>query len=328
MTPPFTHPNNCKVDLDMFLMPRGAGSGRSLRQRSSSAITSQPATEDDEMKGIDVSSRAGFRSVLRGSPFLLGPHNFSALDLDDREQTSVVDSSSPDKANLPNHRGTMQSSLMTDSPSGSSIESSLSDVDLENRDRNGVASLIVSSSTKKSRTYQRNYAFTLRSRENIIIHLLMEMKMLQTDLAFILFVTFYQFFHSSVTNLAYWQHARLNAANRVPLKDIAFDLLPPLDGELWIVSEYILYGILIVAISCIVSNLVVNWNAPHGRPIYCMQILRRLGMTWIVCQSFRMISFLVTTLPGASRQCRYAVPDGLTAAEMMSMPAPSEGNPP
>ena len=167
----------------------------------------------------------------------------------------------------------------------------------------------------------------MRSRESIIIHFLIEAKMLRTDLIFILFVTFYQFFHSAVTNVAYLQHAQLNAANRVPLRDMAFDILPALDGELWIISEYILYAILGTAISCIISTLVVKWNAPHGRPIYAVQIIRRLGMTWIVCQTLRMISFLVTTLPGASRQCRYAVPGGLTSEQMLNGPAPDEGNP-
>jgi hypothetical protein len=260
----------------------------------------------------------------------MGPHCFSEeADLHPlREGRDIDPQNSPNKASPPYHRSATESTLMMDSPSGSTVGSSLSNVDLESDDLTSIPPIVLPSPIKKVQAYQRNYAFILRSRENIIIHLLMEMKMLRTDLVFILFVTFYQFFHSSVTNLAYWQHAQLTAANRVPLRDVAFDLLPPLDGDLWIVSEYILYGILTVAISCIVSNLVVKWKAPHGRPIYCVQILRRLGMTWIVCQTLRMISFLVTTLPGASRQCRYAVPEGLTTVEMMHMPAPNEGNPP
>ena len=151
--------------------------------------------------------------------------------------------------------------------------------------------------------------------------------MLQIDLPFVLFTTFFQFFHSAITNVAYYQHAQLNAANRVPLQDIAFDYLPPLDGELWVVSEYIFLALLGVIVSCVASNLIVKWNAPHGKPIYCMQIIRRLLMTWCVCQTLRMISFLITTLPGASRQCRYAVPEGLTSTEMLNGPAPDEGNP-
>ena len=184
------------------------------------------------------------------------------------------------------------------------------------------------SQTNNNKKQRRKYAFQLRSRENVIIHFLLELRMLQVDILFVLFTIFYQFFHSSITNIAYYQHAQLNAANRIPLKDIAFDYLPQLDGELWMISEYICYTLLGIAITCIVSNLVVRWSAPHGRPIYCMQIVRRLGLTLIVCQTLRMISFLVTTLPGASRQCRYAVPEsGLTSDEMLIGPAPAEGNP-
>mmetsp|Transcript_6260 Transcript_6260/g.13533 ORF Transcript_6260/g.13533 Transcript_6260/m.13533 type:complete len:634 (+) Transcript_6260:238-2139(+) len=172
-----------------------------------------------------------------------------------------------------------------------------------------------------------NYAFTLRSREQIIIHILMELRMAYVDIVFLAFATFYQFFHSAVTNVAYYQHAQLSAANRVPLKDIAFEWLPSLDGELWIISEYFLFGIISISLFCVISNVILSWNAPHGRPIYSMQIVRRMGMTWIVCQTLRMISFLITTLPGASRQCRYSLPEGLTREEMVGMPAPDEGNP-
>ena len=136
----------------------------------------------------------------------------------------------------------------------------------------------------------------------------MEFRMLSTDYPLILLTIFMQWFHSVITNIAYWQHAQLSAANRVPLKDFAFEMLPLLDGKMWIISEYIFCIILGVAISCIVSNLFVKWNAPHGRPIYCVQILRRLGMTLICCLILRMISFLVFTdlflkLCRASRFC-------------------------
>ena len=256
------------------------------------------------------------RSVLGASSFLMGPHT-SMMPLSSGSSSSYNESVALDVdiENFNNNNITEQA-----------INNSNRALSLDNE---GSAPL-VSKRKQKSSTksgYQRNYAFILRSRENVIIHFLLELRMLQVDLLYILFIIFYQFFHSAVTNVAYYQHAQLNAANRVPLKDIAFDMLPPLDGELWIVSEYIFAALLGVSLSCVISNLVVRWNAPHGRPIYCIQIVRRLGMTWIVCQTLRMISFLITTLPGASRQCRYAVPDGLTSSEMVNGPAPDEGNP-
>ena len=263
---------------------------------------------------------------------------------------SISNNNNNNKLNLVYRRSAPQSQpsplLMSSSVSSSSHESSsFSDVDIESSGgeqqqqsncalADEVAPLSRAVATTKRRqskppttTYQRNYAFVLRSRENVIIHFLMELRMLQIDLPFVLFTTFFQFFHSAITNVAYYQHAQLNAANRVPLQDIAFDYLPPLDGELWVVSEYIFLALLGVLVSCVASNLIVKWNAPHGKPIYCMQIIRRLLMTWCVCQTLRMISFLITTLPGASRQCRYAVPEGLTSTEMLNGPAPDEGNP-
>eukprot|EP01082_Thalassiosira_pseudonana_P004546 g4213.t1 g4213 contig15:576336-577846(+) len=284
-----------------------------------------------------------------GSSFFMGPHHvFSTPELrtprvrkesndygkgadGDAILSLDVEKSSPTKSKVVYRRGG-HGSLLRSPSSGSALGgTSFSDVDLEKGDdtMNGLTPLIATkelskhtpisppqySSTLARRNQpnnqpQRNntYAFVLRSREQVIIHLLMESKML-------------------LTNVAYYQHAQLNAANRVPLKDLAFDMLPPLDGDLWIISEYILFAILAISISCILSTLVVRWNAPHGRPIYAVQIVRRLGMTWIVCQTLRMISFLVTTLPGASRQCRYAVPDELTAFEMLNGPAPDGGNP-
>ena len=275
-------------------------------------------------------------------------------DSSDKGVISILDKgSSSGGINLLYRRSAPQSQSLQPSPlmasnSTSFHASSCSDIDLEN---NGDGScehlpLISTTATSSSNNIQRggrlqsqqlqqqqskqnsnNYMFSLRSREQIIIHFLLEARMLYTDLFFILFATFYQFFHSAVTNIAYYQHAQLTAANRVPLRDIAFDLLPQLDGDLWIVSEYILLVIIVLAMSCVVSNLVVKWHAPHGRPIYSMQMARRIGVTLICCQTLRMISFLVTTLPGASRQCRYSVPGGLSGEEMVNGPAPEEGNP-
>jgi hypothetical protein len=332
---------------------------QSLRQRGATSTSMTPShqsttlmadedesistSEDEEPKGSN-SQPSVLRSVLGASPFLMGPHVFSPSELghpprarknssDKGDLQKVIDKSTPSPSTNNNvlRRGAPQSPLMTSSlspPDGSSF----SNVDLENGEHNcaqETTPLVSTTATakRKQNSRQKNYAFVLRSREQVIIHFLMEARMLQVDLLFLLFATFWSFFHSTVTNIAYWQSAQLNAANRVPLRDIAFDVLPQLDGDLWVVSEYILWAILGVSISCIASNLVVKWNAPHGRPIYCMQIIRRMGMTWIVCMTLRMISFLVTTLPGASRQCRYAVPDGLTSAEMLDGPAPNEGNP-
>jgi len=306
------------------------------------------------------------RSVLGASPFLMGPHNIFSSDVNNNNSSTpsrtrkesgdhinTDENTSSTPVSTPNNKSNKliyrrnnignralegvapqcSSPLMI--PLSQAYDSS---IDTENNE-SSTTSLIpmgndetiplrTRTPTNNNKKQRRKYAFQLRSRENVIIHFLLELRMLQVDILFVLFTIFYQFFHSSITNIAYYQHAQLNAANRIPLRDIAFDYLPQLDGELWMISEYICYTLLGIAITCIVSNLVVKWSAPHGRPIYCMQIVRRLGLTLIVCQTLRMVSFLVTTLPGASRQCRYAVPEsGLTSDEMLFGPAPDEGNP-
>lgn len=305
------------------------------------------------------------RSVLGASPFLMGPHNIFSSDVNNNSSTpsrtrkesgdhiNTDENTSSTPVSTPNNRSKKLIYRRNNNIGNRALEgvapqcssplmiplSPAYDVDNIENNESSTTSLPMGSSdetiplrtrtpTNNNKKQRRKYAFQLRSRENVIIHFLLELRMLQVDILFVLFTIFYQFFHSSITNIAYYQHAQLNAANRIPLRDIAFDYLPQLDGELWMISEYICYTLLGIAITCIVSNLVVKWSAPHGRPIYCMQIVRRLGLTLIVCQTLRMVSFLVTTLPGASRQCRYAVPEsGLTSDEMLIGPAPAEGNP-
>jgi len=181
-------------------------------------------------------------------------------------------------------------------------------------------------STKSSKNPPSFYG-RFRTREQIIIHFLLELQMLRTDFAVIIFGLFFQFFHSVMTNLAYYYHAKLTAAQRMPLADMLFDALPVFSGPLWMVSEYIMFTFIFIIVTSIVSILAVRWNTPHGRPLYCIPIVRRMLMTLVACQTLRIISFMITTLPGASRQCLYHVPDDITAKEMVEGPAPDAGNP-
>ena len=339
----FSETNEAEESIDNFSPSPRPVPEQSLRQRgTSSAAPPRPSvaltiprddddslssSEDDESKGCNSSNPSVFRSILGASPFLLGPHMFSAsefLQLPRSRKKSGDENDSSFKKNL-----LLAPSPLLASASSPTHASSYLDNDSgeQTHSSHEIASKFSLGSRHSSSFYQKNYAFVLRSRENIIIHFLMEAKMLRTEWPILSLTIFFSFFHSAVTNVAYWQHARLSAANRVPLQDIAFDILPVIDGDWWIASEYIVWSLVAVCFSCIASNLIVKWNAPHGKPIYCVQMMRRMGMTLIVCQILRMISFLVTTLPGASRQCRYAVPDGLTSAEMLNGPAPNEGNP-
>lgn len=168
---------------------------------------------------------------------------------------------------------------------------------------------------------------TVRTREQVVLHFLMELQMLKRDSALIIFGIFYQWFHSAATNLAYYYHAQLTAAQRVPLQDAMFAALPTLNGAWWMASEYLVYGMIITTVALIVSILFIRWNAPHRRPLYCIPILRRMLITLVAAQTLRIISFMITTLPGASRQCLYDVPEDMERSEMMEGPAHDRGNP-
>jgi len=166
-----------------------------------------------------------------------------------------------------------------------------------------------------------------RTREEIVLHFMIELNMLWRDLGVLCAGVICQFFHSILTNLAYYYHTQLSAAQRIPLKDIAYDVLPVLSGDWWFVSEYLVFTMVAIIMISVGSILVVRWNAPHGRPLYCIPILRRMAINLTCCVMLRCASFLCTTLPGASRQCFYTVPEEMTAEELLQGPAHDSGNP-
>ena len=166
-----------------------------------------------------------------------------------------------------------------------------------------------------------------RSRAQMIVHFLMELHMLRRDVKVLVFGLSWQWIHSVFTNLAYYYQAKLSAIQRQPLQDVAFDLLPTLNGKLWMASEYLVYSMVLVVVVSVFLILFVQFRAPHGRPLYCIPILRRMLLTLVVCQSLRIVSFMCTTLPGASRQCLYKIQHNITLADLMSGPAPPQGNP-
>ena len=151
--------------------------------------------------------------------------------------------------------------------------------------------------------------------------------MLWRDAGPIFFGAVFQWVHSVFTNIAYYYHTQLSAAQRIPLKDVAYDILPALTGSLWMVSEYLVYTMLGISVLGMLSCLLVKWKAPHGRPLYTVPIVRRWLVTLSCLQTLRCISFLITTLPGASRQCLYNIPESMSRDEMIYGAAHDRGNP-
>jgi len=168
----------------------------------------------------------------------------------------------------------------------------------------------------------------IRTRESAIAHLMMEASILWYNRSFVVLCLFSQWFHSIMTNVVYYYHDKLSAAQRVPLKDVAFEYMPLLVGGWWSLSEYLLIAMCITSAVFTFGLFFIRWTSlSHGRPLYCMICCRRLLLTWAVCQLLRIISFMGTHLPGPSHQCLYEVPRDLTAIEMITGRAPSAGNP-
>lgn len=266
---------------------------------------------DEEYIRPERAENGGFLSRIY-SFFLLGPHEFTSNPM----PHLPVQLRSHQANDINDPKATRASSFAS---SEETICSSSCSSDDE--------SFNYSTPKKKKLSVQDAYIYTFRSRTNIIVHFLMELKMLVTHARFISFAILFQLVHNIFTNIAYYYHTKLSAAQRVPLADVGFAVLPKLKGEWWMVSEYIFLVILIIPSGLSVSILFIRWRSPIGKPLYAVQVLRRICMNLVACQTLRIISFLVTTLPGASRQCLYNVPDNLTSKEMIQGSADPSGNP-
>jgi len=268
----------------------------------------QSEEEPERRKRIDS---GGLMSRIY-SYFLMGPHEFpsnpmSHLPVQMRSHhTNVIN----------DQKATCSASLVSSEESMCSSFSSSDD-----------DSFNYSIPKKNKAADQEAYIYTFRSRTNVIVHFLLEFAMLVTHARFLIFAILFQFVHNISTNIAYYYHSKLSAAQRVPLADVGFAVLPKLTGEWWMVSEYIFLVMLFLPVSLAVSIFFIRWRPPIGKPLYAVQILRRVCMTLVACQTLRIISFLVTTLPGASRQCLYNVPDNLTSKQMLEGAADPSGNP-
>ena len=308
--------------------------------------------DDDESK--KSAKRRGVFTGFFSNLFFMGPHSFDMNFIDTTATTPNVNESSQAGKNRQQEQEQeqeqeqqqqrLQSKYPFETATNVSEEStysicSTSDDDddessafIEVRndyDHHGISTGKSSTTTAGGHQYPEdtNYIYTFRSRTNIIVHFLLELSMLKTHSKFIMFAIFFQFVHNCFTNIAYYYQTKLSAAQRVPLTDIGFALLPKLTGEWWMVSEYIFTVIVAFPAALTFSILFIRWKLPHGKPLYAVNILRRILMTLVCCQSLRIISFLVTTLPGASRQCLYHVPDNLTSQEMVHNVADPGGNP-
>ena len=168
------------------------------------------------------------RSVLGASPFLMGPHNIFSSDVNNNsstpsrtrkesgdhiitdENTSSTPVSTPNKTsnkliyrrnNIVGNSRVEGSAPQCSSPLMIPLSPAYDNFDNFENNESSTTSLPMGSSdetiplrtrtpTNNNKKQRRKYAFQLRSRENVIIHFLLELRMLQVDILFVLFTIF------------------------------------------------------------------------------------------------------------------------------------------
>lgn len=169
----------------------------------------------------------------------------------------------------------------------------------------------------------------IRTGDEMLAQAWIELAIFRKEFFFITFTFLWNFVHSIFTNIVYAFEAKLTAAQRVPLNDLGFNILPELSGSWWIASEYIFVGIILFPIFFALSNFFIKWRPPHQKPLYVALVFKRMLFNVFCCQCLRIVSFMVTTLPGASRQCLYDIEsmNNNTVFDLTHGPANEAGNP-
>uniref|UniRef100_A0A7S2KAV4 Sphingomyelin synthase-like domain-containing protein n=1 Tax=Leptocylindrus danicus TaxID=163516 RepID=A0A7S2KAV4_9STRA len=196
----------------------------------------------------------------------------------------------------------------------------------------GVSSDAESSWKRANKKYVKSVCANLRdvrSGDEMLAQAWIELAIFRKEIFFITFTFLWNFVHSVFTNIVYVIEAELTAAQRVPLNDLGFNMLPELNGSWWIASEYIFVGIISIPIFFAVSNFFIKWRPPHQKPLYIVLVFKRILFNVFCCQCLRIVSFMLTTLPGASRQCLYDIDsmNNSTVFELTHGPANEAGNP-
>jgi len=124
----------------------------------------------------------------------------------------------------------------------------------------------------------------------------------------------FQYVHSVATNVAYYMHIP-----REPLADLGFTLIPPFTRDQQIYSEYLFFtcfGLTLCFILVYPSFDISRRHQPITKRLYSVIMLARCLAVCALAQGLRIVTFLVTSLPGPNYHCRpnskeYDPPRGL-----------------
>lgn len=123
-----------------------------------------------------------------------------------------------------------------------------------------------------------------------------------------------QYVHSVATNVAYYMHIQ-----REPLADLGFALLPQLTPAQQPISEVVFFTLFLSTIAFALFYPWLDLSRQHlsaSKRLYTTLIAARFLAVAALAQALRIVSFLVTSLPGPNYHCRpnskhYDPPTGL-----------------
>jgi len=155
----------------------------------------------------------------------------------------------------------------------------------------------------------------LRSSDDVKAQLKMEWAMVVQYFPLLLVCFVFQILHSMATNLVFMMEAKqLHGAERLPLHDMGFALLPDISRSEWAaVSEYLTAVMFATLFGMILHTLICDISPRKSAVV----LARRYLICVCVLQALRIASFLVTLLPGPAAHCRplqdtYTEPKGAT----------------
>lgn len=124
-----------------------------------------------------------------------------------------------------------------------------------------------------------------------------EWQIFKRNYGWILLGLFWQWVHSVGTNIVYWLHVQ-----GPRLRDLGFDLLPELSGFWTWVNEILVYSLFAAAAGFLFSPFFIRRS--KGIRISSMLMMKKMCLCFVYLQTLRIVSFLVTILPGPAPHCQ------------------------
>ncbi|CAI7800802.1 unnamed protein product, partial [Closterium sp. NIES-54] len=111
----------------------------------------------------------------------------------------------------------------------------------------------------------------------------------------------FQFVHGFLTRTAHFLHSP-----RPPLHDVGFEVVPEIGPEYFFISEYLFFAIFV---SCCIWTF--HPFVCTKKQFYTVLVWCKILTVFVMCQTFRVLSFTATQLPGPAHHCRQGSPTAI-----------------